>query len=296
MADRRQALSAAGTLPVLRLSTSAAAAQPGFSRMPGESQHTPKLCLGYVPADEAGFRRLKQIGVDHVLTGGPHPVDRSRRAHPHRSLSRRADHALQHDDRRLRRRDLGTPGADAQIADVITSIRAAGKAGLTVIEYNFYANRLMEGYKEEIGRGGAATRPMTTRCRRRCRRRKASARTPARSSSSEREHFLKASFRKPRRPMSVSPSIPTIRRCRSAAARNRSWPPSTTGRSTWVWSTVPINGMTFDCGVTREMGEDPVAVCRYLGERDRINHVHFRNVVVRTPYVDYTEVSWTMAR
>jgi mannonate dehydratase len=52
----------------------------------------------------------------------------------------------------------------------------------------------------------------------------------------------------------------------------------------------PHNGMTFDCGVTREMGEDPVAVCRYLGERDVINHVHFRNVVVRKPYVDYTEV------
>jgi mannonate dehydratase len=52
----------------------------------------------------------------------------------------------------------------------------------------------------------------------------------------------------------------------------------------------PFNGMTFDCGVTRELGEDPVAVCRYLGERDCINHVHFRNVVVRKPYVDYTEV------
>jgi mannonate dehydratase len=52
----------------------------------------------------------------------------------------------------------------------------------------------------------------------------------------------------------------------------------------------PFNGMTFDCGVTREMGEDPVTVCRYLGERDVINHVHFRNVVVRKPYIDYTEV------
>jgi mannonate dehydratase len=52
----------------------------------------------------------------------------------------------------------------------------------------------------------------------------------------------------------------------------------------------PYNGMTFDCGVTREMGEDPVAVCRHLGERDCINHVHFRNVRVRKPYVDYTEV------
>jgi len=52
----------------------------------------------------------------------------------------------------------------------------------------------------------------------------------------------------------------------------------------------PHNGMTFDCGVSREMGEDPVAVCRWLGERDSVNHVHFRNVRVRKPYVDYTEV------
>ena len=52
----------------------------------------------------------------------------------------------------------------------------------------------------------------------------------------------------------------------------------------------PSNGITFDCGVTRELGEDPVAVCKYLGGRDVINHIHFRNVVVRKPYVDYTEV------
>ena len=52
----------------------------------------------------------------------------------------------------------------------------------------------------------------------------------------------------------------------------------------------PSNGITFDCGVTREMGEDPVAVCRYFGSRDRINHVHFRNVTVRKPYEKYSEV------
>jgi mannonate dehydratase len=52
----------------------------------------------------------------------------------------------------------------------------------------------------------------------------------------------------------------------------------------------PSNGITFDCGVTREMGHDPVEVCRYFGSRDRINHMHFRNVWVRKPYVDYTEV------
>jgi len=52
----------------------------------------------------------------------------------------------------------------------------------------------------------------------------------------------------------------------------------------------PHNGMTFDCGVSREMGENPVEVCKWLGERDCINHVHYRNVRVRKPYVDYTEV------
>lgn len=50
------------------------------------------------------------------------------------------------------------------------------------------------------------------------------------------------------------------------------------------------NGITFDCGVTRELGEDPVEVCRYFGSRDRINHVHFRNVRVQQPYERYTEV------
>jgi len=42
--------------------------------------------------------------------------------------------------------------------------------------------------------------------------------------------------------------------------------------------------------VTREMGHDPVEVCRYFGTRDRINHVHFRNVQVRVPNEKYTEV------
>jgi len=52
----------------------------------------------------------------------------------------------------------------------------------------------------------------------------------------------------------------------------------------------PANGITFDCGVTREMGQDPVDVCHYFASRDRLNHVHFRNVKVVKPYERYTEV------
>src|SRR5207302_5299376 len=50
------------------------------------------------------------------------------------------------------------------------------------------------------------------------------------------------------------------------------------------------NGITFDCGVTREMGENPVEVGRYFASRDRVNHVHFRNVRVDKPYEKYAEV------
>src|SRR5690606_38644573 len=52
----------------------------------------------------------------------------------------------------------------------------------------------------------------------------------------------------------------------------------------------PANGMTYDCGVARETGEDPIEVLRYLGSRDRINHMHYRNVIVDKPYEKYQEV------
>ena len=52
----------------------------------------------------------------------------------------------------------------------------------------------------------------------------------------------------------------------------------------------PANGLTWDCGVTREIGEDPVAVCRYFASRDRINHCHYRNVKLEKPQEKYVEV------
>jgi mannonate dehydratase len=52
----------------------------------------------------------------------------------------------------------------------------------------------------------------------------------------------------------------------------------------------PANGITFDTGVTREMGHDPIEMIRYFGKRKQINHVHFRNVVTKVPRLQYTEV------
>ncbi len=259
---------------------------------PAEGAHTPRICLGVGPdTDEAGLRRLKQIGVDYVLMGGPRiPWEEA-------DLRARMD--------RFKAGGIticnmmiggfndviwGRPGADAQIQAVIDSIRAAGKVGLPVIEYNFYAYRLTEGYKEETGRAGAGytaydyelskALPPLERVG-----------THTRAQQLKRaEHFLKA-------------VVPEAEKAGVRLALHPNDPPVPLSRgSEQLMATFdhwqeylnlvksPFNGMTYDCGVSREIGEDPVAVCRYLGERDCINHAHFRNVRVRKPYVDYTEV------
>ena len=65
-----QILGAAGLVSSAPFRSPAAAASK-FSRMPAEGKDTPKICLGYPAEDAAGMRRLKQIGVDNVLMGGP---------------------------------------------------------------------------------------------------------------------------------------------------------------------------------------------------------------------------------
>jgi mannonate dehydratase len=260
--------------------------------MPVESADTPKICLGfYGPVDEKSMRRVKQIGVDYVLTGGPRipwqESDIRERIERFKSGGLTLYNVMISGFNDVIH---GRAGADAQIADLITSIRAAGKAGLPVIEYNFYAHRLTEGYKEEIGRAGAGYTAYDYELSKALPPREEVG-THTRAQQLKRaEGFLKA-------------VVPEAEKANVRLALHPNDPPVPLSRgSEQLMATVehwkqylnlvksPFNGMTFDCGVTREMGEDPVAVCRYLGERDCINHVHFRNVVVRKPYVDYTEV------
>ena len=285
-----KAIGASGAAASLPLRFAGAA--PSFSRMPPEGKDTPKICLGFWGAmDEPGMRRLKQIGVDHVLTGGP-KIPWSEADVRARIDQFKAGGLILYNMMISGFDDViwGRPGADAQIADVITSIRVAGKAGLPIVEYNFYANRLMEGYKEETGRAGAGYTAYDYELSKNLPP-KEGVGSHTRAEQLERaRRFLKA-------------VVPEAEKANVRLALHPNDPPVPMSRgSEQLMATVahwkeylglvesPFNGMTFDCGVTREMGEDPVAVCRWLGERDRINHVHFRNVVVRTPYVDYTEV------
>jgi mannonate dehydratase len=271
---------------------------PAFARAlprdwpPSEATSTPKLCLGIgATASEKEMRGLRQIGVDHVLMGGP--------AIPW------TDEALRALVERFRAAGLtvanlmiagfpkalyGRPGRDEEIDKVNASIRAAGRAGVPVVEYNFYSHRLTEGYHEEIGRGGAGLTAYDYD------RSKDLPPLPEEGVHSQDEmwanvtYFLKAvvpvaeaaGVRLALHPS--DPPVPLSRGSGQIMANVLSWK-----RLVGIVDS-PSNGITYDCGVTREMGEDPVEVCRFLGERDRINHVHYRNVRVRRPSVAYTEV------
>ena len=278
---------APSTVPAL-----AGAAAEARDWPPAEGPGTPKLCLGVgANAEAKELRRIRQIGIEHVLMGGPAiPWQQA----DLRSLVERfkaagltvANLMIAGFPKAL----YGRPGRDEEIDAVIASIRAAGQAGIPVVEYNFYAHRLVEGYYEETGRAGAGLTAYGYD--------RAKDLPPL---SEEGVHgldemwanvtyFLKAvvpAAEKAGVRLALHPSDPPVPLSRGSAqimATLAGWK-----RLVGIVDS-PANGITYDCGVTRELGEDPVAVCRWFGERDRINHVHYRNVRVRRPSLDYTEV------
>jgi mannonate dehydratase len=241
--------------------------------------------------DEAGMRRVKQLGVNHVLMSGPpipwqEPEIRAR-------MDKLKSAGLALGNMMIGgfpQTIYGKPGRDEEIEKVRQSIRAAGRAGLPVVEYNFYAHRIVEGYYEETGRAGAGLTAFDYQ------RVKDLPPLPKEGAHTLDEvwanitYFLKA-------------VIPVAEEAGVRMALHPNDPPAPISRGSgqimgtlagWkkLIEIVPVksNGITFDCGVTREMGEDPVEVCRYFGSRDRINHIHFRNVRVRKPYENYSEV------
>jgi mannonate dehydratase len=285
---------AALAMPAQGVSRLEAAAGP-----PGE---LPKICLeaglgGAAPgasADEAvaaAARRIRQLGVDHVISGGGRiPWEEGRLKE---MMDRLKSNGLTLANLMIAgfpNAIYNRPGKDADIENVIQSIRAAGKVGLPVVEYNWYAHRAMEGYFEETGRAGAGWTGFDY------------ARMKDLPPLAEEgahtldemwaniTYFLKA-------------VVPEAEKAGVRLALHPNDPPAPVSRgSQQIMATIdgwkklvgivnsPSNGITFDCGVTREMGGDPVEVCRWFASRDRINHVHFRNVKVQKPYERYTEV------
>ena len=261
--------------------------------MPQESATTPKIACAIDlrgGVTEAAIRGVAQLGVTHVLSGGPAIPWTVNQLQPLMDRLKAAGVTLGNLMIGGFPKTLyGKPGRDEEIDKVRQSIEAAGKVGLPVVEYNFYAHRAMEGYYEETGRGGAGlTGADYDRMRDLPPLPEEGARTLDEMWANI-TYFLKS-------------LIPIAEKANVRLALHPNDPPFPTSRgSGQIMATLagwkhlvgivdsPANGITFDCGVTRELGEDPVEVCRWFGGRDRINHVHYRNPHVTKPYVQYDE-------
>ncbi|MCC7174148.1 MAG: mannonate dehydratase [Bryobacterales bacterium] len=287
--SRRNLIGAAGATVVAPALLSAAPA----ARWPVvEGPNTPKLCLGG-GGDEAGMRRVKQLGVDYIVGGSVGAIP-WKEADLRARIERTKAAGLTHYNIMISgftNAIYGRAGRDEDIDKVLQSIRAAGKAGLPVIEYNWYAHRAMEGYFEETGRAGSGHTGFDYEKMRGLPPLPEEGAHTAEEMWKNITYFLKA-------------VIPVCREAGVRMALHPNDPPAPISRgSEQIMGTVagwrklisivddPANGITFDPGVTREMGEDPVEVCRYFSSRDRMNHMHYRNVRVMKPYERYTEVA-----
>src|ERR1035441_7369035 len=289
----------AATASTLGLLPMAAAAQsekkPWWlgNGMPQESKGTPKIASAINLRDgvsEEAIRGVVEIGVYHVLSGGPALPWEASKLQPIVDKLKAAGVTLGNlmiggfTDTLY-----GRPGRDEEIEKVKQSIQAAGQVGIPVVEYNFYAHRAMEGYYEEVGRGGAGLTAVDYD--------RMNGLQPLRE---EGAHDLKEMWANVT--YFLKAVIPVAEKANVRLALHPNDPPFPLSRGSQQimgslagWKHLieivnsPSNGITFDCGVTMEMGEDPVAVCNYFGTRDRINHMHCRNPHVMKPYVKYDE-------
>jgi len=245
------------------------------------------------------MRRLKQIGVNAVSTGGWTNQEALSNPKPWK-INELQGYMNKFKENELTLINLmhpvgtnivlGREGRDAEIEVFNESLRVASVCGLPNVEYNFYVDRLVEGYYETEGRGGSGLTSFDFS--------KVEELPPKPEIGTHRAeeiwtnltYFLKA-------------VIPVAERAGVRLALHPNDPVSQTSHGSDQimanlagWKRLitivnsPSNGITFDCGVTREMGEDPVEVCKYFASRDRINHVHYRNVISEIPYDKYTEV------
>jgi mannonate dehydratase len=298
---RRQALQAVsiGATALAASPASAAPAEKAPMGMKGEGPNTPKICLEYGSGglsagggtDDERIRRIRQLGVNYAIGAmGPAPWEET---HLRAYMDKAKEGGLTIGNIMIGfAYDViaAKEGRDDAIDKVKQSIVVAGKCGLPVVEYNWYAHRAMEGYYEVTGRSGAAYTGFDYA--------KMKDLPPlAREGAHNLDemwtnvtYFLKA-------------VVPVAEKAGVRLALHPNDPPAPVSRgSLQIMGTVEgwkrlvdivpskSNGITFDCGVTREMGHDPVEVCRYFGAKDRINHVHFRNVIVHEPYEKYEEV------
>jgi mannonate dehydratase len=291
------------------------------------------------PADGAGrgfggnpaasYQRIRQLGVTHLLgvnVGGSPWTEESVR----RTVQSAKDAGLVAYNAMINLPPSVIYGRETRTKDMepfLASIEAAGKGGLTVVEYNFYAHRAIEGYYETVGRATAGYTGFDYELELLVDENAIVVQPIFRDENGQITQETLAAFPNARKvkfkdlpPLAnegahkleeiwanaawfLKIAVPAAEKAGVRLALHPNDPPAPISRgSQQIMGTLagwkhlieivnsPANGITFDCGVTRELGEDAVAVADYFASRKRINHVHFRNVQVVKPYEKYQEV------
>jgi mannonate dehydratase len=105
------------------------------------------------------YQRIRQLGVTHLLgvgvgaPGGGWTVESVTRA-----VQTAKEYGLVAYNSMIGLPSSVIYGRESRSKDMepfLASIEAAGKGGLAVVEYNFYAHRIIEGYYETVGRAKA---------------------------------------------------------------------------------------------------------------------------------------------
>ena len=277
------------------------------------------------------YQRIRQLGVTHLLgvnVSGPGGVWTEESVR--RTVDTAKEAGLVAYNAMINLPPSVIYGRESRAKDLepfIASIEAAGKGGLTVVEYNFYEHRATEGYYETVGRANSGytgfdselellidengrvagpiyrdangkITPETLAAFPNARKVKFKDLPPL---SSEGAHTLDEMWANIT--YFLRAVIPVAEKAGIRMALHPNDPPAPISRgSQQIMATLagwkhliaivdsPANGITFDCGVTRELGEDAIAAAEYFASRRRINHVHYRNVLVDKPYEKYQEV------
>ena len=255
-----------------------------------EREDTPKIAMSG-DTDEQSVRRIKQLGVNYVMDSvGSIPWDAD-------ELRKKKDYfaeaGLIHCQSYIGGFDnviLGREGAEEEIENVKLSLRAAGEAGLPMVEYNWYVHRPVEGYYAIEGRGGAGYTGYDYD------RVKDLPPNPEVGTHTAEELWDRYTY-------FLNEVIPVAEEANVRMSVHPNDPPAPQSRGSdqilvsfddykRLLNIVesPYNGMTCHPGYYKELGLNDVEVIRYMGERDQINHVHFRNVQLEEPQHEYAEV------
>jgi len=180
---------------------------------------------------------------------------------------------------------LGRPEREREIGDVCETLDILGEESVPVVEYVFNLAAVFGSQSRPSARGGATVRHFDYQVA-------TEAPPDPEFCATEEEVWERITF-------FLERVVPVAESAGVRLACHPDDPPMPTLKGeTRVLGTVdglkrlmdivpsPANGLNFCQGTVAEMGVDVLEAIRYFGSRDKINHVHFRNVKGSVPRFD----------